>query len=172
MHMHPRKAARSRLGNGVPRGAERASDLRNDKSCNSLTCGVALPQCLNCTKTACVNAYSVHVMTWSEYVKREMGGRRQADVAVMVGVNQTTISRWANGVGNQPDAGNAIAFARAVGANPVEALLVLGILEPNDLERAVNVVASASALSNVELVRALADRLGVPVTERGRARDE
>lgn len=108
-------------------------------------------------------------MKWSEYVRREMGGRRQADVALVVGVNQTTVSRWINDKGQRPNADNAIAFARAVGGNPVEALLVLGMLEPNDLERAVSVTTAASALSNSELVKAVADRLGVSVTERGRA---
>lgn len=97
-----------------------------------------------------------------------MGDRRQADVALLSGVSQGTISRWINDKGNGPDIEGAINFARACDGNPIEALVVLGVIRPRELNQVVEVGASADDLSNGELVELLAKRLGVPVYRRER----
>lgn len=103
-------------------------------------------------------------MKWSDYVARLMNGRNQADIALLAGVSQGTISRWLNNKGNGPDIQGAVDFARACGGNPVEALVVLGVIRPRELDKVIEVGASADDLTNGRLVELLARRLGVRVT--------
>ena len=109
----------------------------------------------------------VDAVRWSEYVVRAMGDRNQADVAEISGISQSTISRWRNEKGGQPSADNAVAFARATGGNPVEALVIIGAIHADELGRAVSVHTDGDDLTNTELVALLARRLGVPVTTGG-----
>lgn len=110
-------------------------------------------------------------MKWSEYVTRLMGAGNQADVAHLSGVSQGTISRWVNGKGNRPNVETAINFARACGGNPIEALVVLEVIYPRELDQVVELGASGDDLTNGQLVDLLARRLGVhaAVRERGTA---
>ncbi len=66
-----------------------------------------------------------------------------------------------SGKGGVPGAMQAVDFARACGGNPIEALLVLGILRPDELDQVVEVGASGEDLTNGELVALIARRLGV-----------
>lgn len=104
-------------------------------------------------------------MNWSEYVSRLMGSRQQSDVALLSGVSQGTISRWANGKA-APSVEAAIDFTRACGGNPLEALVILGVIRPGELDEVVQLNATADDLTNGQLVELLARRLGVRVTTR------
>lgn len=105
-------------------------------------------------------------MNWSDYVKRLMGDKRQVDVALLAGVSQGTLSRWLSGK-SSPDVAGAIEFARAAGGNPVEALVVLGVIRASELDQVVELGASGEDLSNGQLVELIARRLGVAVTSKG-----
>lgn len=106
-------------------------------------------------------------MKWSDYVSRLVGGRNQADVAMLSGVSQGTISRWLR-KNQHPNVETAIDFARACGGNPVEALVVLGVIRARELDQVVELGASADDLNNGQLVELLARRLGVRVSVEGR----
>lgn len=105
-------------------------------------------------------------MKWSEYVERQMGTRQQSEVALLAGVSQSAISRWLNDKGGV-SAEQAVNFARACKGNPLEALIVLGIVFPEELDQVVQLGASGEDLTNGQLVELIARRLGVPVSLRG-----
>jgi transcriptional regulator with XRE-family HTH domain len=96
-----------------------------------------------------------------------MGGRNQADVAEISGISQSTISRWRNEKGGTPSADSAVAFARATGGNPVEALVLIGAIKAEELGAAVDVHTNGDDLTDAELVVLVARRLGVPVQTGG-----
>lgn len=107
-------------------------------------------------------------MKWSDYVNRLVGARQQADVAARTGVSQGTVSRWKSGKGGSPDVETAVNFVRALGGNPVEALVVLGVIRARELDQVVELGATADDLSNGQLVEILARRLGVRALVEGR----
>lgn len=106
-------------------------------------------------------------MQWSEYAARLIGGRNQSDIADLTGISQGTISRWLSG-SVRPDAEKAVVFARGCGGNPVEALVILEVIRPTELEQVIQIGASADDLTNGQLVDLLAKRLGVRVTPNRR----
>lgn len=65
---------------------------------------------------------------WSEYVRRVSGGRGQLDIAAKTGLAQTNIGRWIRGESVIPKAESVVAFARAYGQPPVEALVAAGYI--------------------------------------------
>lgn len=100
-------------------------------------------------------------MQWSDYVARLMGDLDQTEVSDRTGIPQSTLSRWKSGK-QQPSVDGALEFARMMpGGNPVEALVILGIVRPSELDQVVELGTSADDLTNVELVSVLARRLGV-----------
>lgn len=108
-------------------------------------------------------------MEWSEYMRHLMGDLDQNQVAQMTGIGQSNLSRWLSGK-TIPSPESAVEFARMMrGGNPVEALVILGVIRPAELDQVVQVGASARDLTNGELVELVAKRLGVVVTSRGRA---
>lgn len=69
---------------------------------------------------------------WADYVLRHVNGDRQPQVAERTGISQGTISRWLSGPQIVPSAPNVVAFARAYGLPPVEALVAAGVLSPDE----------------------------------------
>lgn len=69
---------------------------------------------------------------WADYVLRHKGGDRQIDVAQKTGIKQSTISRWLGAVPPQPSAPHVVAFARAYGVPPVQALVAAGVISPDE----------------------------------------
>jgi transcriptional regulator with XRE-family HTH domain len=65
---------------------------------------------------------------WSDYVRRVSGGRNQLDIAAKTGLAQTNIGRWLRGESVIPKAESVVAFARAYGQSPVEALGAAGYI--------------------------------------------
>jgi transcriptional regulator with XRE-family HTH domain len=65
---------------------------------------------------------------WSAYVRRVSGGRGQLDIAAKTGLAQTNIGRWLRGEMVVPKAESVVAFARAYGESPVEALVAAGYI--------------------------------------------
>ena len=100
-------------------------------------------------------------MSWQEYVRRHASGRSQAALAALVDVSQTAVSRWLKGA-QGVDAGVAIRFARAVGDEPLTALIEAGYLTREEAGAAPAARPDFSQLSNDELLELV----------RGRMRDE
>lgn len=107
-------------------------------------------------------------MQWAEYVAASSAGRRQADLALLVDVDQSTISRWKQGKGRRPSAENAMALARAVGDSPIVGLLAAGYLRDDDVEGVVRVSEGLTTATADALVAELGKRLGLHVSVRRR----
>ena len=65
---------------------------------------------------------------WSAYVRQIASGLNQVQIAEKTGLAQTNIGRWLRGEPGSPRAESVIAFARAFGQQPVEALVAAGYL--------------------------------------------
>lgn len=107
-------------------------------------------------------------MDWSEYVASRAEGRNQEEIALRVGVSQSSISRWKAGKG-RPSAENAISFARATGDPPVAGLLAAGFLRHDEVDGVVRVATSLSDSATDALLTELGRRLGIHVSARGEA---
>jgi transcriptional regulator with XRE-family HTH domain len=95
-----------------------------------------------------------------------MGDLDQTEVSERTGISQSNLSRWKAGK-VRPSVENAVDFARLMpGGNPVEALVILGVVRPAELDQVVEVGATADDLTNGELVNLLARRLGVDLSRR------
>lgn len=96
-------------------------------------------------------------MTWNQYVSRHLVGRTQTSLAADVGVSNTAISRWLKG-SQGVDAGVAIRFARAVGDDPLTALIEAGYLTPDEAGAAPALPADTSGLSFDDLLDLVRER--------------
>jgi hypothetical protein len=68
---------------------------------------------------------------WWDYVESVAGADTLSEIARRAGISSTTIPRWRRTT--QPvDAGDAVAFARAYGRSPLEALVVAGYLTADE----------------------------------------
>jgi|SRR5689334_1232476 len=70
--------------------------------------------------------------TWWDYVLTVTGSSAQKEIAEATGIDQSSISRWQRGT-TTPRAEAVVAFARAYGRSPVEALVAAGYLESDEL---------------------------------------
>lgn len=70
--------------------------------------------------------------SWAEYVRRVTRSMSQTEIAEKSGVAQTAVGRWLRGDTGAPRAESVVAFARAVGKPPIEALIAAGYLEPDE----------------------------------------
>jgi transcriptional regulator with XRE-family HTH domain len=70
--------------------------------------------------------------SWSAYVRRVTGGLKQAKIAERTGLAQTNVGRWLRGDPGVPKADSVIAFARAFGQPPIEALFAAGYLTEDE----------------------------------------
>ena len=108
--------------------------------------------------------------TWAEYVKRVTAGLSQKDIAAATGIEQTGISRWLRGQGT-PRAESVVAFARALGRLPLEALVVAGYIEEGDVDGVIEVVPPPSDMSTRELLGEI-ERLTAELIRRIPATEE
>jgi len=122
----------------------------------------------NAVPSTCAGVSACHYacMHWADYVRSHQGDRTQTDIALLVGVNQSTVSNWMLGKGHRPSADNVIAFAQAVRDNPVAALLAAGYLAEDQVDGVVRVSESLSETSTERLLTELGKRLGVHVSTR------
>ncbi len=104
-------------------------------------------------------------MHWSEYVTACAKGRRQSDLAVLVGVDQSTVSRWLKGKGS-PTAENAMTLARVAGDSPITGLLAAGFLREDEVDGVVRVADGLGASTSDALLAELGRRLGLHVSVR------
>ena len=95
--------------------------------------------------------------TWGDYVRRVTADRTQKDVSAVTGMDQTMISRWSLNR-NVPRAENAVAFARALGESPVEALIAAGYLTAAEAAVRTRVRTSLREFSFDEIVTELRRR--------------
>ncbi|MGV1006672.1 MAG: helix-turn-helix domain-containing protein [Candidatus Nanopelagicales bacterium] len=89
--------------------------------------------------------------TWADYTRRITAGATQADIAARTGIEQSSISRWRQGR-NTPRAELVVAFARSYDRNPVEALIVAGYLDRNEVGGVIELETSLSVVSTDQLL--------------------
>lgn len=95
--------------------------------------------------------------TWADYTRRITAGATQAEIATRTGIEQSSISRWRQGR-NTPRAELVVAFARSYDRNPVEALIVAGYLDRNEVGGVIELETSLSAVSTDQLLDELSRR--------------
>lgn len=83
----------------------------------------------------------------------------QNRAAELTGVAQTNIGRWLRGDTGAPRAENVIMFAKALGHDPLEALVAAGYLEPADLQGAVTIHSPLTEVTDTELAGEIQRRL-------------
>jgi transcriptional regulator with XRE-family HTH domain len=76
---------------------------------------------------------------WAEYVRRTTASMTQTEVAELTGVAQTVIGRWLRGEIEAPRAESVVSFARALGHEPVEALVAAGYLTADEAAATIEV---------------------------------
>lgn len=91
-------------------------------------------------------------------MRRVAGGETQAEIAARTGIEQSSISRWHQGR-NTPRAELAVAFARAYQRSPVEALIVAGYLNRDEVGGVIELETSLSAVPTSHLLDALSRRI-------------
>lgn len=97
-------------------------------------------------------------MSWAKYVERHLAGRNQVELAALVGVSQTAVSRWLSGK-QGVDGAQAVAFARAVGDEPLAALVAADFLTAKEAKAPPAPSPDYDLLSNDELVELVRERL-------------
>lgn len=90
--------------------------------------------------------------SWAEYVRRVTRSMTQTQIAEKTGVAQTAIGRWLRGETGAPRAESVVAFARAVGKPPVEALIAAGYLHPDEVAATASVQSSVREFTTDELL--------------------
>ena len=95
--------------------------------------------------------------TWADYTRRITAGATQAEIATRTGIEQSSISRWRQGR-NTPRAELVVAFARSYDRNPVEALIVAGYLDRNEVGGVIELETSLSAVSTDQLLDEISRR--------------
>lgn len=104
-------------------------------------------------------------MHWTQYVERVAQGRRQADIADMAGVNQSTVSNWLRGKGHvSPE--NAMNLSRMAGDGPIVGLLAAGYLREDEVDGVVRIDPDITKETAGELLTELGRRLGLNVSVR------
>lgn len=98
------------------------------------------------------------VTDWIEYLRRYRPAMSREEVAVAAEISVATLTRRLR---DGLDADEVIRSARAVGASPTEALMVLGLLAPDD----VHTTAATSSLATVS-ERTLLEELLARAVER------
>jgi hypothetical protein len=101
---------------------------------------------LKCHHAVCDHRHMSAFATWFE---RVTNGASHRAAAAAVDMSNATVSRWFKI--DQPPADGVVALARAYGADPIEALIAIGILEPEEYPRTVREVNSYELLQ--ELMR-------------------
>lgn len=96
------------------------------------------------------------VETWPEYVRRVAGGMRQEQISALTGISQTTVSTWLRGAPGLPRAESVIAFARGFKVAPVQALVMAGYLQADEV--AIKARTPLSEYEELELVEELRRR--------------
>lgn len=95
--------------------------------------------------------------TWAEYVKRVTRSMSQNRVAELTGIAQTNVGRWLRG--EAPRSESAVQFARALGEDPLEALVAAGLLDTDELKTAVTLHTSLTEVSDSDLAGEVQRRL-------------
>jgi len=98
---------------------------------------------------------------WSQYVTALTEDGLQKDAADAAGIDQSSISRWKSGkLKAAPDAHKVVAFARALGRPPVEALAAASYITDSEAHDVITVRQSPADITDDDLARELLDRLG------------
>ncbi|HPY25393.1 MAG TPA: helix-turn-helix transcriptional regulator [Mycobacterium sp.] len=95
---------------------------------------------------------------WAQYVRRATQGTTQVQLALVTGVAQTAIGRWLRGETAAPRAESVVAFARAIGKPPVEALVAAGYLTSQEAAQRIEVTRAINDYSTDDLLEELRRR--------------
>jgi transcriptional regulator with XRE-family HTH domain len=93
---------------------------------------------------------------WGDYVRRVTAGLSQKDISERTGLDPSAISRWLRSL-NEPRAEKAVAFARQMGASPIEALVAAGYITRS--EAGATIRTPISDYTEVELLDELKRRV-------------
>jgi hypothetical protein len=93
---------------------------------------------------------------WWTYVTRNAPEHSRKDIGNLAGVDPSQVSRWRSGGTPRPE--NAIRFARSIGGDPIEALVVAGFLAPDEARAATVVRTGGGDLSDDELLAEIRTR--------------
>jgi transcriptional regulator with XRE-family HTH domain len=96
---------------------------------------------------------------WGEYIKKYSRGDAQGVIAEKMGVQSSTVGRWVRGETKQPEAEQAINFARKYDRSPVEALIHAGFIKTEEVGKAIEIAGSMRDVSDAALMDELAGRL-------------
>lgn len=96
--------------------------------------------------------------TWWDYVVRVAGTDVQKDMPRDSGISESAFSRWKKGQ-HTPDSAHVVAFARAYGRPPIEALMAAGVLAEGDAGDVVEVHRGADRLTDDELLAEIRRRM-------------
>jgi len=91
----------------------------------------------------------VTIETFWEYVLRVAEHKQNREIAAMIGVDSSAISRWKTG--EQPAFKNALSFARAFNRPAVEALVAAGYLDVSDAFAHVELYTSIESVRDEQL---------------------
>lgn len=97
------------------------------------------------------------IETWWAYVLRIADNALGKTIAEKAGVDGSSISRWKEGI--TPKAEQVVAFARAYGRPPIEALIAAKYIEPDEVGGAIEILISMEEVSDTALLEELASRL-------------
>lgn len=105
--------------------------------------------------------------SWPQYVTRISGGARGVDISRATRVSESTITRWRDG--KQPTPSAAVSVARAYDQNPLEALIVAGYLNVDEMKQHITVrLVPLSDLSDVELAHEREDAKRALIEQAGK----
>lgn len=96
---------------------------------------------------------------WQQYVRRVTRNMTQSRIADLTGAAQTNIGRWLRGETPAPKAESVVAFARALGHEPLEALIAAGYLTPEEAGATVKVSPSLAGITTRQLLDELDRRI-------------
>lgn len=94
---------------------------------------------------------------WWTYVTRNAPRRSRGDIGGLAGVDPSQVSRWKSGGTPRPE--SAIRFARSIGGDPIEALIVAGFLAADEACGPTVVRTGGGDLSDEELLGEIRARL-------------
>ena len=97
-------------------------------------------------------------MNWPAYLRGRLSGKTQAALADLGNVPRSTLSRWIKGT-QTPDAPTAIQFARAIGDDPLNALVAVGYLTAEEARQQPSAPQSPAALTDDELLAEVRARM-------------
>lgn len=104
-------------------------------------------------------AYTLHGMTWWDYVRRVTGGASRTEIAHRLGISPSSVGRWTT---SEPKPESVRAFAVAYRRPVSEAFVAAGYLQPDDVGRGGHVPRPPAGMSVEEAAEKIWSLKAVP----------